>query len=358
MLRRGQPDFGGQRRSRHTDGVDVWPGLVRDQPGTVIVGGAVQVTGTMPEFGSSLPAVAGPITIGGTSEITGFGNATWITVEDITNPANPTWVAGFNPANPIPTPGLSNSTNALGVFAIPFNPETFYATNGIKTIEIFATDNAGSVGNVVKFTFDLNPATQLVFATPGEPPATALAGQNFAASPNTVIVDALDFLGGLATTYEGPVTISLANGALGTFDPTSTLTETAVNGVATFPSLAIDTAGTYVLQAANTGLTPGDSTAITIAPNTPTQLIWVTQPGTKQTEGVPFSAKLDLEDQYGNLETTQQVALSLSFNGNPDNGDLGGTDTVAAAGGVVTFSNIIINNIGTPYTVTASFGSV
>ena len=46
----------------------------------------------------------------------------------------------------------------------------------MKTIEIFATDNAGSVGNVVTYSFNLNPATQLVFATTGEPPATAVAG--------------------------------------------------------------------------------------------------------------------------------------------------------------------------------------
>ena len=35
----------------------------------------------------NLPTVTGPVTISGSSEITGFGDTTWITVEDITNPA-------------------------------------------------------------------------------------------------------------------------------------------------------------------------------------------------------------------------------------------------------------------------------
>ena len=72
----------------------------------------------------------GPITISGSSEITGFGNATWITVEDVTNPADPVVIAGFNPADPVPTPSASNSTNALGNFSIPFNPADYYTTNG------------------------------------------------------------------------------------------------------------------------------------------------------------------------------------------------------------------------------------
>jgi len=104
----------------------------------------------------SLPVVTGPITISGSSEISAFGNATWITVEDVTNPADPVVIAGFNPANPVPTPSSSNSTNALGNFSIPFNPASYYMTNGMKTIEIFATDNAGSVGNKVTYSFTLN----------------------------------------------------------------------------------------------------------------------------------------------------------------------------------------------------------
>ena len=59
------------------------------------------------------------------------------------------------------------------------------------------------------------PAKQLAFSATGEPVATAAAGQDFAASPNTVVVDAEDALGNVVTSYSGPVTIGLANGASG-----------------------------------------------------------------------------------------------------------------------------------------------
>src|SRR5262249_14022819 len=142
----------------------------------------------------------GPITINGISEITGFGNATWITVEDVTDPAHPVVVAGFDPNNPVLTPNATNSTNGVGAFSIPFNPETHYTSNGPKTLKIFATDNARSVGNVVTYSFNLNPATQLVFSPTAEPPATALAGQNFAAPPGfaPVVVDVDDANGNIA----------------------------------------------------------------------------------------------------------------------------------------------------------------
>ena len=135
----------------------------------LILNNAITVTPTTSGTGSStLPVVAGAVTISGLSEITGFGNATWITVEDVTNPADPVVIAGFNPAQPVPTPSSSNSTNGLGNFNIAFDPASFYMSNGTKTIEVFATDNAGSVGNVVTYTFNLQDSH-----LPQPPPTTA-----------------------------------------------------------------------------------------------------------------------------------------------------------------------------------------
>ena len=54
----------------------------------LILGDEVTVSPTTAGTGTgSSPVVTGPITISGSSEISGFGNATWITVEDVTNPA-------------------------------------------------------------------------------------------------------------------------------------------------------------------------------------------------------------------------------------------------------------------------------
>ncbi len=279
----------------------------------LIVGDTVSVAGdvTTSSTPSSLPVVDGPINLGGLSEITGFGNATWITVEDVTNPADPVVVAGFNPADGVPTLSSTNSTNGAGDFSIPFNPENTtdpeFTTEGVKTFEIFATDNAGSVGNIVTYSFmyssNIDPPTQLVFAPTGEPPATATAGTDFAAA-NPIVVDVEDAMGDLLTSYSGQVTITLANNAVGTFDPSSVLTANVVNGVATFSNLAIDTAGTYEVAATSTGLIAGISTSITITPAAPTQLLWVADPRARRPKVSRLGPSLSWKIGTGTLRPT------------------------------------------------------
>ena len=132
---------------------------------------------------ASPPFVGTPITISGTSEITDFGNTTWITVEDVTNPANPIVIAGYNPADPVPVPSFEQlDRTPRRSFSFNWDPGKLYTTDGLKTIEVFATDDAGAVGNKVLYTFNWDPATQLKFAATGEPPATAPAGANFASA--------------------------------------------------------------------------------------------------------------------------------------------------------------------------------
>ena len=203
----------------------------------LILGNTVSVTPTAPGTNPGDPPFVGtPITISGTSEITRFGNTTWITVEDVTDPTAPKIIAGFDPNGGCPGshPRATRPTRT----AISLSTSTqarFYTSNGVKTIEVFATDDAGSVGNKVVFTFNFDPATQLHFEAAGQPPATAQPGANFA-SPNPVLVDADDKFGNIATTYNGPVTITLAGGATGLG---GTVTVNAVAGVATFTNLSI-----------------------------------------------------------------------------------------------------------------------
>ena len=209
-----------------------------------------------------------------------------------------------------------------------------------------------TAGQTDKFNVTAGLASQLVFAISGEPVPTAVAGQNFAAASN-VVVDAEDKSGSIDTTYNGPVTIELANNATGVL--VGTLTVNAVNGVATFTNLAIDTAGTFMLAATGTGLTAGTSTSITITPAPAAQLAWVTEPPAVATEDLAFGGTLDVEDRYGNLATgyNGNVSVTLDLNGISANGDLAGTTTVAASGGVATFTNIIITTTGDPFTLIA-----
>ena len=86
----------------------------------MILGNTVTVTPTTSGTGSNtLPIVTGPITIGGSSEISAFGNATWITVEDVTDPADPVVIAGFNPANSVADPELEQLDQRPGELRHP-----------------------------------------------------------------------------------------------------------------------------------------------------------------------------------------------------------------------------------------------
>ena len=64
---------------------------------------------------------------------------------------------------------------------------------------------------------------------------------------------------------------------------------------------------------------------------------------------------VDVEDQFGNIVTTDSSNVTLSVASGP--GSLSGTVTVAASGGVATFSNVKLDTAGS-YTLTASDGAL
>jgi uncharacterized protein YjdB len=102
------------------------------------------------------------------------------------------------------------------------------------------------------------PATALFFTTQ---PSSAPAGSPI--SP-AVVVTAKDAGGLIATSFTGTVTIAIGtNPGSGTLS--GTLSVAAVGGVATFPNLSINNAGTgYTLTAAATGLTAATSNAFNV----------------------------------------------------------------------------------------------
>ena len=123
--------------------------------------------------GTPLVETATPL-IDGLSAITAFGNATRITIVDET-PSDPTYgqvIGGFDPSN-LAYQHPANWTNSVGDFSIPINAGVFMS-NGLKTIEIFATDDAASVGNKVTLSFTLND-NNLPQPPPTTPPTATLA---------------------------------------------------------------------------------------------------------------------------------------------------------------------------------------
>jgi subtilisin-like proprotein convertase family protein len=128
------------------------------------------------------PIVTGPVTFNGLSEITGFGNATRITIVDVTNPASPKIIGGFDPSKLAATNVAANWTNALGNFALTVDPANVYTSNGLKTVMIYATDDAGAVSNKVTVSFTLND-NSLPQPPPTSPPSFT---QNLAMAPGDI----------------------------------------------------------------------------------------------------------------------------------------------------------------------------
>jgi subtilisin-like proprotein convertase family protein len=182
------------------------------------------VSGTAAD-GTPLVTTTTPL-IDGLSELTGFGNATRITIVDET-PGDSTFgqvIGGFDPSNVAGTNVAANWTSSLGTFSIAVNSGVF-TSNGLKSIEVYATDDAGSVGNKVTLSFTLDvagisppsapvtPTLQLITTTPGytNNPTPELTGS----TSSNATVELFQLIGGVPTPFS-PVVVTTAD-SLGNF---------------------------------------------------------------------------------------------------------------------------------------------
>jgi hypothetical protein len=196
-------------------------------------------------------------------------------------------------------------------------------------------------------------ATRLVFTVQ---PTTTSAGR--AVSP-AVRVAAVDLLGNTDLTFTGTVTVAIGhNPSAGTLSGTVTIA--GFGGVATFSTLNIDKAGSgYTLTAAATGLASATSTSFTITSGAATTLVFTVAPSST-TAGMVITPAVQVtaRDPFGNTATTFSGNVTVAFGANPSGGVLSGTTTVAASGGVATFSDLSINATGSGYTLTAAAGGL
>jgi len=190
-------------------------------------------------------------------------------------------------------------------------------------------------------------ASQLVVTQ--QPPASVTAG-----SPFGLTVQAEDNSGNVVSSFNGTVTVALANNPAGA-TLGGTVTVTASNGVATFSGLTLNKAASgYTLYVSASGLGAGVTSAITVTPAAATQLVITQQPPTtvKVNTGLGFQASI--EDQYGNVVTTAANTVNVALANNPTGATLGGTLSVTASQGVATFSGLTINKVGSGYTLRVS----
>ena len=168
-----------------------------------------------------------------------------------------------------------------------------------------------------------------------------------------------DSAGNVVTTSAASITVALSNGtgAAGAH-LRGTVTVSAVNGVATFSTLSVDSAGTgYTLTARASGLTGATSGAFNVVAAPAARLSFTAQPSTAAAGAVIAPpVKVAVRDSVGNVVTASTASITVALtNGTGTAGaHLGGTVTVSAASGVATFSTLSVDLVGTGYTLTAS----
>ncbi len=218
---------------------------------------------------------------------------------------------------------------------------------GSYTLE--ATDASPAITSPASSSFTVTAASASQLAVTTQPSATATAGVNFATQP---VVKEEDQFGNVVTT-DSTSTVTVARGSLGTASlQGSLLTVTLSSGVATFSGLSYNVAQPINLNFTTNaaGVTAVTSNNIAVVPATAAQVVFGQQP-TSAIAGVALSPSvtLKLEDQYGNVETSDNAStLSVAIAGSPTGGVFAGgsTTSVTVNAGIATFPTLILDTAG------------
>jgi hypothetical protein len=215
------------------------------------------------------------------------------------------------------------------------------------------TLQAGSAGRTPATSdpFDITAASPTTLAFSVQP-SDVVAGDSITPPVEVTVVDSL---GNRIPGDTTAVTLTLgANPSGGTLG--GTLVVSAVDGVATFPDLTLDQAGSgYTIVASAPGITPASSASFTVSPGVAVGLTFTVQPASTQAGALIAPAvEVRVVDAFGNTVTASSDAINMSIGVNPSGGTLSGTATVVAVQGVAVFSDLRIDKAGAGYTLEAS----
>jgi hypothetical protein len=230
----------------------------------------------------------------------------------------------------------SATTNAMGVYTftdqvaggsvrLSSTAPAGYAleSSSSATISYGPTDTANFTYKAV--------ASKVAFAQ--QPPASVALG----ATISPIVVDVENAIGTVAGQDGSTVTLTLNHGTFNT--GSSTVTVAAVNGVATFSGLSINSAGTYSLIATDAALTAGTSTSLTVNQATPS-VSW--QAPASITYGTPLGA--------AQLDATANVPGTFTYT--PAAG------TILTAGSAQPLSVLFTPTDSTDYTTAGKSSSI
>ena len=194
-----------------------------------------------------IATISSPQTAGGAFSID-------ITAEDALNNT----VTGFTGAVNLSTTAGTISPTVSGSFIAGLRTESVSVTQAGAGQMITADDGIGHVGTSNAFTVVAGAATQVMFTTQ---PGNATGGSLLSTQP---VVEVQDANGNTVTTSGANVTLAIGtNPGSGTLGGTTTVA--AVNGVATFTDLSIDSVGSgYTLVASSPSLSSATSSTFDI----------------------------------------------------------------------------------------------
>lgn len=181
------------------------------------------------------------------------------------------------------------------------------------------------------------------------PPAKIAEGGTFP----PIVVSGRGTNNATSVDFSGPVTLRLVGAVQAQGLPagvvlSGTLTQNAVNGLATFPGLSVNLAGTYRLEATSPNLNQTFSQEFEVtAPAGAQRALSVTTavPTLTAPADLP-EVRVSLLDNSGNLVTDVPTEVTLSLTGEPPQTQLGGTLTQVTQNGVAVFTGLTVGTAG------------
>jgi len=260
------------------------------------------------------------------------------------------------------------------VLTVLSGPQTFFS-GGVDRVNTTTTASFSSLAFQVAGSYSL-----IANASGFRPDTSALITVNPAAADRVgIITPSANVVAGVpfSPTVKAAVQDQFSNTIAGTvnqififacdqvqcdFQFTGSTKATASDGVATFPGLAIRTAGAGVsICASAAGLNATCSgTRFDVAAAPLSKLAFVVQPPSSSTAGTVISPAMKVagQDSVGNVIADFSSAITMALTGGTAGAVLGGTKTVAPAAGSSSFSTLSVDKPGTGYKLSASSSGV
>ncbi|HUB25023.1 MAG TPA: hypothetical protein VL992_06305 [Tepidisphaeraceae bacterium] len=172
-------------------------------------------------------------------------------------------------------------------------------------------------------------------------PASTTAGQAIGKFDISVVNSS----GGVLSSENPKVTLTIKSGPAGA-SIGGDVSVTAVNGVAKFKGITFDEAGTYKLKASGGGFTIGKSTSFTVAPAAASQLVYSAEPTNESAGTAEPTITVDVEDQFGNIETGDSSTLVTLGSKVVPSGVVFSLISIDDVDGVASFSDVIFDTVG------------